>query len=780
MPRWSAAIALAAIVVSGCSYTPPRAALAPPTLNQSTQIFDAQGRLITRLEAEENRENVRLSELPEHLLDAVIAIEDDRFWEHKGVDVKAILRAAVTNTQEGEVAQGGSTITQQYVKNALLGDEKTINRKVKEAILAVQLERASTKERILELYLNTIYFGNGAYGVQAASEEYFGTPASEISLAQAALLAGLIQSPSRTDPYDDPEAARERRDIVLERMAQLGYIDDEAADFASHGELLVRTRPEHERYPAAHFVEQVKRFVLDDPRFGATPAERRQLLFGGGLRITTTLDLDRQAEAEMAVASVRPPAPGPDAALVSMEAKTGYVRALVGGRDFFSGGERAKLDLVTGGPGRPAGSSFKPLVLAAALENGITLDRVYKAPSRLTIPLPTGDWEVENYEGTAGGSATLFEATVRSYNTVYAQLIMDVGPEVAMDTARRLGVRAPLFPYPSSVLGTNDVHPIDMATAYATLANRGIRVDPVFVTEISTVDGRVLYEHQHRQERAISEQVADEVAAVLQQAVQRGTGTRARLADRAVAGKTGTGQEWRDAWFVGFTPDVVTSVWMGFADEGRRSMKPPATPLRVSGGTWPATIWRSYMEPALAGTPVATFPDVELTRRPSGEIELDDLLLPRVPDVSGMAIGAARAALEARGYLVQERPVENLVVAPSTVVAQRPRGGSRLALGEVVVLDVAGGAALVEVVSTLGLTEAEARAALEGAGFVVQVLYQVGGDAGRVWAQSPPDGAAVAGSTVQIWVGPPVETTTTSTTTTTTTVEATTTTVVQD
>ena len=789
--RIASLVALLAVASAACSYTPPRAALAPPTLNQSTEIFDAQGRLITRLEAEENRENVRLSELPAHLLDAVIAIEDDRFWDHKGVDVKAILRAAVTNTQEGEVAQGGSTITQQYVKNALLGDEKTINRKVKEAILAVQLERSSTKERILELYLNTIYFGNGAYGVQAASQEYFGKPASEIDLAQAALLAGLIQSPSRTDPYDDPEAARARRDIVLERMADLGYIEDEVADFAARGELLVLTKPEHERYPAAHFVEQVKRFVLDDPRFGDTPAERRQLLFGGGLRITSTLDLDRQAEAEMAVASVRPEAPGPDAALVSMEAETGFVRALVGGRDFFSGGERAKLDLVTGGPGRPAGSSFKPLVLAAALEQGITLDRVYRAPSRLTIPLPTGDWEVENYEGTAGGSATLFEATVRSYNTVYAQVIMDVGPELAMDTARRLGVRSPLLPYPSSVLGTNDVHPIDMATAYATLANRGIRVDPVFVTEITTVDGTVLYEHQHRQERAISEQVADEVTAVLQQAVARGTGTRARLADRAAAGKTGTGQEWRDAWFVGFTPDVVTSVWMGFADEGRRSMKPPATPLRVSGGTWPATIWNRYMTPALEGTPVSTFPEVELTKKPAGAIELDDLALPKVPDVRGLSVAAARAVLETYGYGVQERAVEDLTVAPSTVVGQRPRAGARLALGEVVVVDVAGGAALVEVISTLGLTESEARAALEQAGFVVQVLYQDGGAFGLVWAQSPPDGVAVAGSTVQIWTTPMPQTTTTAptsttseTSTTSTTApedgESTTTTVVQD
>ena len=761
--RCLASVVLLLLLATGCSYTPPRAALAPPTLNESSLVFDAHGRLITRLEAEENRENVRLSELPGHLLDAVIAIEDDRFWDHKGVDVKAILRAAVTNTQEGEVAQGGSTITQQYVKNALLDDERTINRKVKEAILAVQLERASTKERILELYLNTIYFGNGAYGVQAASEEYFGTPASDIDLAQSALLAGLIQSPSRTDPYDHPDAARLRRDTVLERMADLGYIEPDVAAFASHGDLQVLTKPEHERYPAAHFVEQVKRFVLDDPRFGDTPAARRQLLFGGGLRITTTLDLDRQAQAEMAVASVRPEAPGPDAALVSIESGSGFVRALVGGRDFFSGGERAKLDLATGGPGRPAGSSFKPLVLAAALENGITLDRVYRAPSHLTIPLPTGDWEVENYEGTAGGSATLFEATVRSYNTVYAQVIMDVGPEKAMDTARRLGVRSTLHPYPSSVLGTNDVHPIDMATAYATLANRGMRVDPVFVTEISKVDGTVLYEHQHRQERAISEQVADEVTAALQQAVARGTGTRARLADRAVAGKTGTGQEWRDAWFVGFTPDVVTSVWMGFADEGRRSMKPPATPLRVTGGTWPATIWNRYMEPALAGTPVRTFPEVELTTAPEDQLELDEVALPRVPDVRGLALGAARAALEALGYGVRERVIEDLTVAPWTVVGQQPQPGERVARGRVVVVDVASGAALVEVLSTLGLTEARARAALEAEGFLVEVLHQDGGPVGVVWAQSPPNGSVVAGSTVRLWVTPAPEPSTTTT-----------------
>jgi penicillin-binding protein 1A len=458
-----------------------------------------------------------------------------------------------------------------------------------------------------------------------------------------------------------------------------------------------------------------------------------------------------------------------------MEPKTGYVRALVGGRDFFGGGERAKLDLATGGPGRPAGSSFKPLVLAAALGNGITLDRVYQAPSHLTIPLPTGDWKVENYEGTAGGAASLFEATVRSYNTVYAQVIMDVGPEVAMDTARRLGVRSPLFPYPSAVLGTNDVHPIDMATAYGTLANRGVRVDPVFVTKITRTDGAVLYQNQHRQERAISEQVADEVTTVLQQAVERGTGTRARITGRPVAGKTGTGQEWRDAWFVGFTPDIVTAVWMGFPEEGRKSMKPPATPIRVTGGSWPATIWHLFSEPVLEGTPITPFPEVELRKGPAHPLELDDLLLPKVPKVVGLAVDQARQVLEDYGYEVRERAAANESVAPGTIVGQTPRSDSRLALGGVVLLDVASGGTLMEVPNTLGLSEENATSALESAGFVVDVLVQVGGDPGVVWAQSPGGGTAVSGSMVQIWVTPidaPTTTTTSEPSDTTTTTES--------
>ena len=765
--RWLCCVALLAVAASGCAYTPPKAALAPPALAESTLIFDTHGRLITRLQAEENRENIRLSELPQHLLDAVVSIEDDRFWHHKGVDVKAILRAAVTNTKEGEIAQGGSTITQQYVKNALAGDERTVNRKIREALLAVQLERASTKERILELYLNTIYFGNGAYGVQAASQEYFGKPAADVDVAQAALLAGLIQSPTRTDPYDHPVEAQARRDVVLNRMHDLGYLTQPQEDYARAEPLFVEVKPAEQRYPAAHFVEQVKRFVLDDPQFGKTPSERRQLLFGGGLRIQTTLDLEEQAKAERAVESVRPPAPGPDAALVSMEPKTGFVRALVGGRDFFSGGERAKLDLVDGGPGRPAGSSFKPLVLAAALQNGMTLDKVFRAPSHLKIPLPSGEWDVSNYEGESGGSATLLDATVHSYNTVYAQVIMEVGPDKAMDMARALGVRSTLHPFPSAVLGTNDVHPIDMATAYGTFANRGIRVDPVFVTRITKADGSVVYEHQHRQTRALDEHISDEVTSALEQVVLRGTGTRAKLSDRQVAGKTGTGQEWRDAWFVGFTPDVVTAVWMGFAQEGQLSMKPPATPMRVTGGSWPAMIWHSFMADATAGTPVTPFPEVvarteEDVTTPSS-VDPNALNLPRVPDVVGRAEADARATLERVGYRVTTTEVDAPRVQPGTVVSQSPRGGAHVAHGATITLRVAVGATLTAVPNVLGLSQSRATEALRNAGFEVQVLEQTGHAPDTVWAQSPGGGSqAVAGSTVRIWVSPQSTTTTSS------------------
>jgi penicillin-binding protein 1A len=759
---WALTVAVA-VLAGACSYTPATLDVTDPALAQSTKVYAADGTLLTTLVAEENRENVRIADLPAHVIDAVLAAEDSRFYDHRGVDVRAILRAVAANTRSGEIVEGGSTITQQYVKNTMLTPDQSLDRKVEEALLAMQLERAYSKDRILELYLNTIYFGNGAYGIEAAAAEYFGVRADGLSVAQAATLAGIIRAPSAYDPYDEPEAAVRRRDTALLRMGDLGWLepDEVAAARAEPMELAVKAT--EDRYEAPLFVEQAKALVLRDPRFGETFGERRDLLFNGGLRITTTVDLRLQAIAEESVARVRPPEPGPEAALVSVDPATGMVRAIVGGRDFFGGGGEAKVDLATGGRGRPAGSSFKPLVLAAALEEGVQLDRRYPAPDAIDIPV-TGDvWHVDNYEGGGGlGEADLVQATVTSSNTVYAQLISDVGPSDAMAAAERYGVASPLHAYPSAVLGTNDVTGLDMATAYATFANRGLRVDPTFVTKVTKADGTVLHQHEHTSTRVLDAGVADQVNGVLQQVVEQGTGVNARIG-RPVAGKTGTGQEWRDAWFVGYTPDLVTSVWMGFAKEGNRSMVPPATPMQVTGGTWPAQIWQLYTSAALADVPVTPFVPPPDPVDPTAEQPVDPLSLPRVRTVVGLPVEPAAASLTRDGYVVERLDVPSDEYPPGYVVAQRPRAEARLASGRTVTIEVANGqAASSAVPSVLGLAQADAVEALRRAGFATDVVPEaeppaagVEGRAGQVWKQSPAGGARrVPGTSVRISVNP--------------------------
>jgi penicillin-binding protein 1A len=700
---------------------------------------------------------VPLERIPRVLQDAVIAIEDRRFWQHKGVDVRAVLRAAVTNGSEGKVVEGGSTITQQYVKNEILTSDRTLHRKVKEATLAYQLEKSYSKKQILELYLNSIYFGNGAYGVDAAARDYFGVPVEKVTLDQAALLAGVIRSPTATDPVAHPEEAVARRNVVLRAMADQHAITQAQAAAAAAVPLQLRDRSTDERYAAPHFVERVKRFVLDDPRFGPTPAARRRTLFQGGLRISTTLDPAMQAQAEAAVAKVlSAPDRDPSAAVVSIEPKTGYVRALVGGRTFFTGGDQGKFDLATQGR-RPAGSSFKPIVLAAAIDQGIPLTKVYDAPTQIDIPLPRSTWRVQNYEGHGGGQLNLVDATVQSVNTVYAQLILEVGPDRAVQVAASLGITSPLQALPSAVLGTNDVSPLDMATAYSTFANRGVLVPPTFVTKVVGPDGTVLYQHQHSQKRVLPTETVDALTGVLTQVVERGTGTGARLG-RPVAGKTGTGQEWRDAWFVGFTPQLATAVWVGFPD-AQRSMVPPATRIRVTGGSWPAQIWQLLMSAALAQQPVEDFPP------PPPLVGADGAPVPQparpVPDVVGMPVEEAEAMLTREGFLASRHLVPSDDYPPGRVIAQNPRGEAPG--GSTIVLEVSNGPVPRRAVpSVLGLTQAEAVKKLEAAGFTAQVVHEAEpptpGSAsrkGKVWKQSPGSGsAAPAGSSVTIWINP--------------------------
>jgi penicillin-binding protein 1A len=670
---------------AACSYTTRD--VVPPTTEaiQSSTLYAADGTYLYTFHAEENRKVIPLEQIPEHVRDAVIAIEDERFYRHDGVDLRAVLRALRADATAGQIEQGGSTITQQYVKQEILQDDtQSFERKLQEATMAIQLERKYSKDRILGLYLNAIYFGNGAYGIEAAAHQYFGKPASDLTVAEGALLAGVIQRPSATDPFKAPELALARRHLVLERMRANDFIDDAQVRWADNTplELASSVVPAAERYPGAFFVEEVKRWILDDPQFGATAKERRDLLFGGGLRIQTTLDLDLQAKAEAAVHDILPDPAGPDASVVSIEPATGYVRAIVGGRDFFGDSGIAKLNLATQGA-RQAGSAFKPFVLATALTQGISPETRISAPACISIPLPDqAPWRPCNYGGGSGGTVTITEGTVHSYNTLYAQLMMRVGPEAAMDTATRAGIRTPLLAVPSAVLGSNVVTAMDMASAYATFANRGIHVAPVLVTRITRADGTVLFNHEHTQAKVLEAGVVDTVTAILEQVVLRGTGTRAQL-DRPAAGKTGTTDDNKDAWFAGYTPELATAVWVGFpvlgADGQLVPMVPPHTPAKVTGGLYPAEIWQRFMSNALAGRPVIPFnptTSTTTTTVPPASPSTDTTTAPPVPVPNLVGY----QALQAIGVLQQAGLVANVVPAdpsiPTGIVgAQSPLGG---------------------------------------------------------------------------------------------------------
>ncbi len=754
-----------ALLAAGCAWEGSILKLTAPPAAQTTRLLTADGTLLTTFHAGEDREIVPLDAIPRVLIDAVVAVEDERFWEHSGVDPQAIVRAARTNVGSGSVLEGGSTITQQYIKNTYVGSERNLSRKLKEASLAIQFEKRHTKERILELYLNSVYFGNGAYGVQAASQEYFGIPVSQIDLPRSALLVGLIRAPSTTDPFEDPEGSLRRRTLVLDRMVSAGVIPVDQAEAAKAAPVELRATPEARPYPAPHFIEQVRKFLLTDEAFGDTPEARRDLLYKGGLRIQTTLDLKLQADAEKAVSLVLTrPASDPEAAVVSIDPRSGEVRALIGGRDFFGPSPSAKFDLATQGS-RPAGSAFKPFVLAAAMKEGISLGSVYRAPSRMTLGTPGGGtWVVDNYEGSGGGSLDLVEATVRSSNTAYAQLILDVGPQKAIDTAAEMGISSPLQPFPSAVLGTNDVTPLDMATAYATLANRGLVTKPTFVTRVTDSSGRVLDEHARSSRRVLSSALVADVVAVLQQVVQRGTGERAKIG-RPVAGKTGTGQEWRDAWFVGFTPELATSVWVGFP-QGQRSMIPPATRIRVTGGSWPAEIWQLYTASALAQAPITPFPapppppnapDV-VVETPGGDlagrVTLDNLI--------GMPAEPAVKRLEDRGFRVLEKIVSNGEYPPGYVVAQSPEAGTAVKPGSRVTISISVAAVYSQVPDVLGRTVSDARSMIETAKLRVKIRKEADSSApegslapGTVWKQSPLAGDQLQqGGQVTVWVQP--------------------------
>ncbi|NNC91905.1 MAG: penicillin-binding protein, partial [Acidimicrobiia bacterium] len=449
---WLLALAL---VTSACSLDVNP--LADPGIGESaltTVVYAADGSVLAHWHAGEDRTLVVYEDIPRQLIDAVVAIEDERYWDHPGVDIRAIIRAAEANGAAGEIVQGGSTITQQYLKNVLLTNAATYDRKLEEAALAVRLEEGLTKEQILERYLNTIYLGDGAYGVGTAAVHYFGKDVDELTLAESSLLAALIQAPGATNPRTDAAAAIERRKIVLEKMVEQGYATAAEASAASLEEIQLAAparRLARARYP--YFVEELKRQLLDDPRLGETPTDRYHALFQGGLRIHTTLEPAIQEAAEQSIAAVMVDEEGPDAALVSIDPRTGYVKAIVGGQGFYDEDDPiAQFNLATQGRRQP-GSSFKPFVLAAALENGTDLYDIYEAGRQVEVQTDSRIWTVENYNQSAFPPLTVLEATVYSVNVVYARLMDAVGPVAVQELAERVGITSPLQPFHALALG---------------------------------------------------------------------------------------------------------------------------------------------------------------------------------------------------------------------------------------------------------------------------------------------------------------------------------------
>jgi penicillin-binding protein 1A len=571
---------------------------------------------MAKLSGEEDRVSVPLEEMPQVFIDAVLAAEDRQFFSHSGIDPLGIARAVYRDFKGDGVKQGGSTITQQYAKNAFLSSERTITRKLKEAVLAVKIERDLSKKQILGRYLNTVYFGRGAYGAEAASRAYFGTSIRNVNLAQAAYLAGLVRAPETADATTEPDRATFRRDSVLSGMVQTGTITPAERDAAAAVPIGEMVQPRAPRdgvsmvrgadVGATYYVEYVRRMLYDE--YGA------EVVNGGGLRVYTALDLDLQAEAHRAVWETLDQPDDPSGALVSVD-DVGRVVAMVGGRDFDTSEVNLALGAAAGGSGRQPGSSFKPIVLAAALEQGISLNSQFMNEYERTFPDANAgeDWEVTNY---ARGNETvidLVEATTVSSNTVYADLMLEVGPGTAVEMARELGVSPELPAVNSLVLGSGEVSVLDMASAYSTFARDGEAIKPIIITKVEqVVDGqvRVLSTNSADGARAISETTAAQVAWTLRQVVLGGTGTGADFGV-PVAGKTGTTQDYRDAWFVGFTPELTTAVWMGYPDvdeQGQPRFMRDVRGRDVTGGSFPADIWRTFMQAAVAGEDHGDFP----------------------------------------------------------------------------------------------------------------------------------------------------------------------------
>ncbi|HWD26835.1 MAG TPA: PBP1A family penicillin-binding protein [Rhizomicrobium sp.] len=587
-------------------------------------VLDVRGRLIARRGLTQG-ERIDVSRLPPYVPNAFIAIEDRRFRSHLGLDPIGLARAAVEDMQAGHVRQGGSTLTQQLAKNLFLSPSRTFERKMQEAMLALYLESRYSKDQILTLYLNRVYFGAGVYGIEAAAQRFFGKHAEELSLPEAAMLAGSVKAPARYNPLADTDASMDRAGLVLQAMQDAGFIDEKTrADAQATRPRIVRgSGTPSSGYFADWILSRLSGYVGDSD---------------DSLVVETTFDLDAQTQAERAVtqglATDGPKLHASQAVLVAMT-PDGAVRAMVGGGSY----EQSSFNRATDATRQP-GSAFKPFVYLTAFQHGRTPDDVL-----VDGPIDIHGWKPQDYEGRFEGPMTLTHAFAKSSNVIAAQLTQEVGPAAVVRTARKLGITSPLEAVASLALGTSDVTPLELTSAYVPFANGGHAVNPFAIVRIRTRSGKVLYERRASDlGDVMTPGENQEMTRLMVETVTTGTGKAARLADRPTAGKTGTTQDFHDAWFVGFTGDLVCGVWIGNDDN--------APMVHATGGTLPAKIWHNFMADAENGLPVKP---------------LAGSSAPPPPDAIATAIGADTAAASNDQPPAPDAPDDGGDKKPSTI-----------------------------------------------------------------------------------------------------------------
>jgi membrane peptidoglycan carboxypeptidase len=693
-----------------------------PEVSRLSEVYTADGVLLGKL-TERNSQPLPLEEMPNLVIGAVLSAEDGDFMEHGGIDYQAVAAALIHDLGGGPTI-GGSTLTQQVVKQNFIGTEPTLQRKVAEAAIAIELERRFTKEQILEFYLNSVYFGSNAYGVNAAAQEYFGKALDDLTIAEAAAIPVPIRNPSLYDLRRDSEITVRARNAVIDQMVEEGYITASEGDEAKAEP--IETVPHREfQELAPQVLIAAKEAVLNDPQYGlgSTYLQRKRALFGcpadatdceggGGLRVFTTVDYGLQQEAQALLQEWFPPGEeGPTGAIAMVDNQTGATVVMASGLEFgddIEAGQRL-YDLATKGRRNP-GSAFKPFGLVAALENGITLGSFWDDETPQTLDYGGIEpWVCANAGTNEPGIRTLEEALIASTNTVFCQLSVEVGPERIVEVAHRMGIRSPLGAVPAIVLGAQAVSPLEMAAAYSTLANYGRRVDNYLIDRIEDTEGNVIYQHRVERTPALDEALAAAVVNTMEQVISSGTGGAAWL-DRPVAGKTGTHENYTDVWFVGFIPQYTASVWVGFPDsqvEMRNITINGVFHSRAFGGSVAAPIWQDFMNIVTVGLPVQDFPP-----DPEGTAIYYQTPREEIPDLIGEDIEDAEDELRKAGFEPEIEYV-NSEEPEGTVVAMDPEPGTRERQGTTVKLEVSNGRSPTTTLPDLvGLTRAQVNATL--------------------------------------------------------------------